>query len=207
MLKLAALASLVSLFIFLLHGCSDANANVSTTSRRGCVISAAPTTQIVVVDPVVTDQVATPITVVAPATKSIPTPTKVVTKKKVTKKVPESGLYEVSGYTSEVGQTDSRPCEAADGSNICERKLKGELLCAAPRDVRLGTRVKIAGLGTCTVVDYMNERYTGTKVFDWYFGKDADPPKGHEKDLKYLPKLRKALGIGREMRTVTVVTH
>lgn len=209
MLKLAA-ASLVFLLLFLIAGCFEANAEASTSDRRACAITAAPTpiAPIVIADPVLIDQIAPTPIVVALITNAISTPTKIVTKKKVEIKVPESGMYGVSGYTSDIGQTDPRPCEAADGTDICERKRKGELLCAAPRNVPLGTRVKIAGLGTCTVVDYMNERYTGTKVFDWYFGKDATPPKGHEKDLKYLPKLRKAMKIDRNgpPRLVTIVS-
>lgn len=102
---------------------------------------------------------------------------------------------EVSGYTSEPGQTDSRPCEAADQSNICERKHRGELICAASRNFPLGTRVHIDGLGTCTVADRMNPRYTNH--LDWYFGQD---PEGD--DTRY----RRAMKIARRNRVVTIVS-
>jgi len=205
MLKLAAPASLVVLFL-LIAGCFEANANVSTSSRRACAITAAPvpTAPVVVADPVVIDQVATPPVAVAPIAIAIPAPIKVIAEKKVKTKIPESGLYAVSGYTSDVGQTDSTPCIAADTTDICRRKAAGELICAS-NAFALGTRIHVTGLGTCVVADRMNSRYQ--QNVDWYFGQDATPPKGHEKDLKYLPKLRKAMKIDRNgpPRLVTVV--
>lgn len=206
MLKLAA-ASLVSLLI-LLTGCLEANADVSTSSRRACTITAAPTpiaSITAVADPVVIDQIAPTPIVVTLITNAISNPTKVIAKKKVKAKIPESGLYEVSGYTSTPGQTDATPCIAADTSDICRRKAAGELICAS-NAFPLGTKIHVAGLGTCVVADHMNSRYQ--RNVDWYFGQDATPPKGHEKDLKYLPKLRRAMKIDRNgpPRLVTIIS-
>ena len=77
----------------------------------------------------------------------------------------------VSGYTSTKEQTDDTPCIAARNVNICKRKAKGELLCAASREFPFGTKLEVQGLGTCEVVDYMpaDRRMSA----DWYFGQDA----------------------------------
>lgn len=104
-------------------------------------------------------------------------------------------ILEVTGYTSTEAQTDNDPCIASDMSNICERKARGELLCAASRNFALGTRVHVEGLGTCTVVDYMNEKYV--MHVDWYFGRDA---KGD--DTLY----RRAKKVGRHYRKVRVAS-
>lgn len=102
-------------------------------------------------------------------------------------------VMEVTGYTSEPGQTDSSPCIAADNSDICKLKAKKELICAS-NQFPLGSLIHVDGLGTCTVRDHMNRRYTNN--VDWYFGKDA---KG-KKDKKKL-----AIKIGRKDREVKVI--
>ena len=84
----------------------------------------------------------------------------------------------VTGYSSTVDQTDKTPCIAADTSNICERHARGESICAT-RKFPLGTRLKIDGLGTCTVADRTNKKY-GNRV-DWYFGHDLSSAKAFEK--------------------------
>ena len=104
-------------------------------------------------------------------------------------------MLEVSGYTSTEAQTDGDPCIASDMSNICTRKAHGELLCAASRNFPLGTRVHVEGLGTCTVVDYMNERYV--MHVDWYFGQDAEG-----ENVRY----RRAMKIGRQHRRVRILS-
>ncbi len=101
---------------------------------------------------------------------------------------------EVSGYTSEVGQTDSSPCISADNSDICKRKAAGELICAS-NQFKMGSVIHVDGLGTCTVRDRMNRRYTNT--VDWYFGKD---------DKGSRIKIKRALKIGRKDRTVKVIS-
>ncbi len=189
MLKLAAPASLVVLFL-LIAGCFAANANVSTSSRRACAITTTPvpTVPVVVADPVAASPIAVP-----PITNTIPAPIKAIAKKKVKTKIPESGLYEVSGYTSTPGQTDATPCIAADTSDICRRKAAGELICAS-NAFPLGTKIHVAGLGTCVVADRMNSRYQ--HHVDWYFGQDMG---------KKAEKLRRAFKIGRRDRAVTVL--
>jgi 3D (Asp-Asp-Asp) domain-containing protein len=111
-----------------------------------------------------------------------------------TEKLGTTLTMEVSGYTSEAGQTDSRPCEAADQSDICRRKAKGELICAS-NAFPLGTRLHVAGLGSCTVADRMNRRYRSH--VDWYFGQDTESDD---------TRLRRALKIGRRDRRVTVLS-
>jgi len=84
----------------------------------------------------------------------------------------------VTGYTSHAAQTDSTPCIAADGSDICKRYARGEKICAT-NDWKMGTKLTIEGLGTCTVADRMNKRYTGTGRVDWYFGYDIESARKH----------------------------
>lgn len=77
----------------------------------------------------------------------------------------------VSAYTSEARQTDSSPCIAADGSDICKRFARGETLCAS-NDYPLGSRLGLGGdvMTVCVVSDRMNKRYTGTGRVDFYLG-------------------------------------
>lgn len=80
----------------------------------------------------------------------------------------------VTAYTSEPRQTDSTPCISSDGSNICDRYAKGELICAAgDRNVPLGSKFYVEGYGTCSVADRMNIRYNGTGRVDIYLGYDT----------------------------------
>lgn len=87
-------------------------------------------------------------------------------------------LMYVTGYSSTVDQTDKTPCIAADMSNICERHARGESICAA-RKFPFGTRLKIDDLGTCTVADRTNKKYSNR--VDWYFGHDLASAKAFEK--------------------------
>jgi 3D (Asp-Asp-Asp) domain-containing protein len=80
----------------------------------------------------------------------------------------------VTAYTSEARQTDSTPCISSDGSNICNRYAKGELICAAgDRNVPLGSKFHVEGYGVCSVADRMNIRYNGTGRVDIYLGYDT----------------------------------
>lgn len=79
-------------------------------------------------------------------------------------------IREVTAYTSEVGQTDDSPCIAADGSDICARYAAGENICAS-NAFPLGSKITVDHLGTCTVADRMNRRYSNR--VDWYFWKDT----------------------------------
>ncbi len=138
---------------------------------------------------------ASPILVEAPTLIALPKPEAPPPVAKLGTEVVDATLtMEVSGYTSEKGQTDSRPCEAADQSDICRRKAKGELICAS-NVFPFGTRLHVDGLGTCTVADRMNSRYTNH--VDWYFGQDSEDDN---------TRLRRARKIGRRDRTVTVIS-
>ncbi len=89
--------------------------------------------------------------------------------------VPESPKgFTVSAYSSTVEQTDSEPCIAADGTDVCRRWMLGETLCAS-NDYPFGTRLYLAGSirMTCVVSDRMNARYTGKNYIDLYFGTDT----------------------------------
>lgn len=171
--------SCLLLIILIITGCTDANA---TITGRSCAVGALPTKTIV---PLAEPQSIPPVLEI--------TPPPVV--KLGADAVGTTLTMEVSGYTSAKGWTDSRPCEAADQSNICERKLKGELLCAASRNIPRGSKLHVQGLGTCTVVDRMSHKYTNN--VDWYFGQDAE---GSE------TKKLLALNVGRKDRTVKIIS-
>jgi 3D (Asp-Asp-Asp) domain-containing protein len=58
----------------------------------------------------------------------------------------------------------------AAGGYICGRKD----CIVANNALKLGSRVKIAGLGVCTVLDRLNERYNNQPDrFDLYLGMDV----------------------------------
>lgn len=76
----------------------------------------------------------------------------------------------VTGYNSVSGQTDARPCESADGSDICALEARGDHSCAS-NDFSFGTRLYITGLGLCTVRDRMASRFA--RRVDWYFGDES----------------------------------
>ena len=85
----------------------------------------------------------------------------------------DAPVVEVSMFTSRPEETDDTPCIAASGKDICKLKAIGENICAS-NDVPFGTMLRFFGLGTCTVWDRMNERYTGTGRVDWYAGDGAE---------------------------------
>lgn len=80
-------------------------------------------------------------------------------------------IREVTAYNSVECQTDSTPCIAADGTDICKRYQAGELICAA-NFVPLGTKIYVDHYGLCTVADRMNKRYPNR--VDVFFDKDID---------------------------------
>jgi len=80
-------------------------------------------------------------------------------------------IREVTAYNSVEWQTDSTPCIAADGTDICLRYQAGELICAA-NFVPLGTKLYVDKYGLCTVADRMNSRYSNR--VDVFFDKDID---------------------------------
>ena len=84
---------------------------------------------------------------------------------------------EVSAYTASVDETDSSPLVMASGKMV----YLGAVAC--PRNIELGTKIEIKGLGVYTCEDRMNKRYTnnfdifmltkseaikfGRKTFEW----------------------------------------
>lgn len=87
-----------------------------------------------------------------------------------------------TAYNTLAYQTDNTPCIGADGTNICGRTD----VVACPRNIKLGTRVKIDGkLYQCT--DRTNLKYDGR--FDISFDKD----------------LKGALEYGIQFKEITIV--
>lgn len=75
----------------------------------------------------------------------------------------------VTAYNTLEGQTDSSPCIAANGENIC-----GSNEClVANNALPFGTKVELEKFGTCRVVDRMNSRY-GAERMDVSFDKDYE---------------------------------
>lgn len=77
----------------------------------------------------------------------------------------------VTMYNSVHEQTDSTPCTAANGKDICALYKAGQNICAS-NDYPLGTKLTVEGLGDCVVMDRMNRRYTNTGAVDWFADKD-----------------------------------
>jgi 3D (Asp-Asp-Asp) domain-containing protein len=111
---------------------------------------------------------------IAPVDQPAQTPVATETAPTEVTKPANGRVVTVTAYTSEPRQTDSTPCIASDGSDICKRYAKGELICAAgDRNVPLGSKFYVEGYGTCTVADRMNIRYNGTGRVDIYLGYDT----------------------------------
>lgn len=73
----------------------------------------------------------------------------------------------VTAYNSVREQTDSEPCLAADGTDVCKGLGANERVCAA-NDYEFGTTLAIPGFGECVVRDRVNARYPHR--IDLYFG-------------------------------------
>lgn len=63
-------------------------------------------------------------------------------------------MYYVTGYNTVKEQTDSTPCVAASGDNICGRRD----VVACPREIPLGTKVEIDG-NVYTCLDRLAMKY------------------------------------------------
>lgn len=77
-----------------------------------------------------------------------------------------------SAYSAREQETDSSPCIAADGSDICKRNRAHETICAS-NDYKLGTVLETSLGFDCTVSDRMNRRYTGQHRIDIFYGHDT----------------------------------
>lgn len=87
-------------------------------------------------------------------------------KEQVSNARPTSELKTVTAYNSVKEQTDSTPCIAAYGDNICNLEKKGDHSCAAA--YKYGTKLHVPGKGTCTVRDVLAPKYAHR--VDWYEG-------------------------------------
>lgn len=76
------------------------------------------------------------------------------------------GMKVVTAYNSVPNQTDSTPCIAAYGDNICELEKKGDHSCAGAYPYN--TMLKVPGKGVCTVRDVLAPKYADR--VDWYEG-------------------------------------
>lgn len=87
---------------------------------------------------------------------------------------PDGVIRYVTAYNSVKEQTDSTPCIAADGGNICRRAADGEKICAA-NFVPFGTRLRITDSEgesfECVVHDRLARRF-GQRV-DVFMGHDV----------------------------------
>lgn len=72
----------------------------------------------------------------------------------------------VTAYNSVPEQTDSTPCIAANGSNICELRKRGVQTCAAA--LPFGMKLSVPGFGECIVVDRLAPKYANR--IDLYMG-------------------------------------
>ena len=80
---------------------------------------------------------------------------------------------QVSAYNALENQTDSRPWETADGSDL---RLPSNRNTVATNDLPLGTHVIFPSIDPYTeyvVRDRMNERYTGKGIVDIFMGTDV----------------------------------
>lgn len=80
-------------------------------------------------------------------------------------------IREVTAYNSVEWQTDSTPCIAADGTDICLRYQAGECIVAA-NFAKLGSKIYVDKFGLCTVADRMNSRYKNR--VDIFMDKDVE---------------------------------
>jgi 3D (Asp-Asp-Asp) domain-containing protein len=78
---------------------------------------------------------------------------------------------EISAFNSVRSQTDSAPCVAASGIDICEMHEQGIRACAS-NGFAFGTRLYIETVGECVVVDRMHPRYPHR--VDVHFGNDIE---------------------------------
>jgi 3D (Asp-Asp-Asp) domain-containing protein len=68
------------------------------------------------------------------------------------------GIREVSAYNPVKGQTDGNPCVGAKNIDVCAKLEAGENVCAF-RGVPIGTKLRIADFGDCTVYDRTGLKY------------------------------------------------
>lgn len=88
-----------------------------------------------------------------------------------TAKAPTRALgrtYTVTAYNSVPEQTDSTPCIAANGADICKLHAQGDQTCAAA--LPFGTLLDVPGFGRCTVRDRLAPKYASR--IDIHMGKD-----------------------------------
>jgi len=115
-------------------------------------------------------------------------------------KFSDVGLRTVTMYTSRPEETDASPCIGAGGQDQCAMWKSGQNICAS-NEFKIGTLLRIEGLGECIVLDRMNKRYTNN--IDWYNGYDEECLDGYDK-YDICPQLREALKFGAKQKQVNV---
>ncbi|MBI4812325.1 3D domain-containing protein [Candidatus Falkowbacteria bacterium] len=86
------------------------------------------------------------------------------------KAVKKSGIYVITAYNSEVGQTDGSPCITANGFNVCEYGVEDTI---AANFLPFGAKVKMPNLfgdKVFVVRDRMNSRYS-SRLDVWMINK------------------------------------
>ena len=78
---------------------------------------------------------------------------------------------QVTAFNSVPSQTDSSPCVAASGVDICEMHEHGIVACAS-NEFAFGTRLFIETVGECVVVDRMHPRFPNR--VDVHFGNSPE---------------------------------
>lgn len=89
-------------------------------------------------------------------------------------------IREVSAYNSVLEQTDSTPCIATDGSDICQRYQQGECIVGS-NTFKRAAKIYIDKIGECTVADRMVERFQNR--LDVFMDKDIRAKKFGVQDL------------------------
>jgi 3D (Asp-Asp-Asp) domain-containing protein len=98
-------------------------------------------------------------------------------------KVINTGYYRATAYNSEVAQTDSTPCIAASGFNLCENNEENVV---AVNFLPLGTKIRIPeyyGDRVFTVEDRMATRF-GNTVDIWFKDRQTALQFGVKKSVK-----------------------
>lgn len=131
---------------------------------------------------------------------ALPTPETLASASAVAAESPLESTHRVvtatlSAYTARVQETDSSPCIAASGYDICENEDEKNVVAA--NFVPLGTKLmipKIFGDKVFTVEDRMNARFNDTRTVDVLFTGE----KPHE-------AVNAALKFGRQKSAVVIL--
>lgn len=89
---------------------------------------------------------------------------------------------QVTAYTAREAETDSFPCVAANGEDVCDLEERGERTCAA--SLPFGTKLYVPRFGACTVRDRLNKKYSSR--IDVFFGSPENLQSARQWGIKRL---------------------